>query len=26
VNTPPTRATVDPERTGDRHFPGSKDL
>ena len=26
VNTPPTRVTVDPERTGDGHFPGSKDL
>ena len=26
VNTPPTRSTVDPERTGDRPFPGSKDL
>ena len=26
VNTPPTRSTVDPDRTGDRSFPGSKDL
>ena len=26
VNTPPTRSTVDPERTGERPFPGSKDL
>jgi hypothetical protein len=26
VNTPPTRSTVDPDRTGDRPFPGSKDL
>ena len=26
VSTPPTRSTVDPERTGDRHFPGSTDL
>jgi hypothetical protein len=25
VTTPPT-PTVDPERTGDRHFPGSKDV
>ena len=25
VTTPPTPA-VDPERTGDRHFPGSKDV
>jgi hypothetical protein len=26
VSTPPTRASVDPERTGDKHFPGAKDL
>ena len=26
LSTPPTRATVDPQRTGDQHFPGSKDL
>ena len=26
VNTPPTRATVDPDRAGDQPFPGSKDL
>jgi antitoxin protein of toxin-antitoxin system len=26
VATPPTRSTVDPERTGDRSFPGSTDL
>jgi len=26
VSTPPTRSTVDPERTGDRHFPGGTDL
>jgi hypothetical protein len=25
VPTPPT-SSVDPERTGDRHFPGSKDI
>jgi hypothetical protein len=25
VPTPPS-STVDPERTGDRHFPGSKDI
>jgi hypothetical protein len=24
--TPPTRSTVDPELTGDRPFPGSKDV
>jgi hypothetical protein len=26
VSTPPTRSTIDPERTGERPFPGSKDL
>ena len=26
VTTPPTAATVDPEGTGERHFPGSKDV
>jgi hypothetical protein len=26
VSTPPTRSTVDPELTGERPFPGSKDL
>jgi len=26
VSTPPTRSTVDPDRTGDRTFPGSKDV
>ena len=26
VSTPPTRAPVDPERTAERPFPGSKDL
>lgn len=24
--TPPTGVTVDPDRTGERHFPGSKDV
>jgi MT0933-like antitoxin protein len=26
ATVPPTTATVDPERTGERHFPGSKDV
>lgn len=26
TSVPPTSATADPQRTGDRHFPGSKDL
>ena len=26
ATVPPTKATVDPERTGDQHFPGSKDV
>lgn len=26
VSSPPTRSTVDPELTGERPFPGSKDL
>ena len=26
VSTPPTRSTVDPELTGERPFPGGKDL
>jgi hypothetical protein len=26
VATPPTAATVDPEGTGERHFPGSRDV
>jgi hypothetical protein len=26
VTTPPTAATVDPEGTGERHFPGSRDV
>jgi hypothetical protein len=26
VTTPPTSATVDPQGTGEQHFPGSKDV
>jgi len=26
ATVPPTKATVDPDRTGDQHFPGSKDV
>jgi hypothetical protein len=26
ATVPPVKATVDPERTGDQHFPGSKDV
>ena len=26
VSMPPTRSTTDAERTGDRHFPDTKDL
>ncbi len=26
TSVPPLNETVDPQRTGDRHFPGSKDL